>query len=118
MSSPSPHIVDPGLQPERTDHSWRRTGFSFLAVGGLMLHMADGMSHVLGLLFAIPVIFFAIWVHRYGPTRYRLTVTAVRRDGIHGRVMNPGPLRIITAVVITMQVLAILLAVNAVLHQH
>lgn len=116
MSRPSPAAVDPGLQPERTDHAWRRTAFSFLVVGSLMLHTADGMSHVLGLIIAVPVVAFSFWVYRTGFGRYRHATGVVRKRGVKGRVVGPRNILIVTAAVMAMQLLALLMEINSRLH--
>ncbi|MFD1659149.1 DUF202 domain-containing protein [Streptomyces caeni] len=116
VSRPTTAAVDPGLQPERTDHAWRRTGFSFLAVGGLLMHARDGDSHLLGFVVGVPTIFFAMWVYRTGHARYRRAAGVVRARGIKGRVVAQNQIRITAVAVVTLQVLATVVEVNSRLH--
>ena len=59
--------IDPGLQPQRTALSWRRTGMAFMVCGALILR--SGIEHsqlaldILGLLLLLTTAAVAVFGH-------------------------------------------------------
>lgn len=77
MPAPTP-LLSVGAQAERTALAWQRTGFAFLGVGAVLLHV-DGagpapLSWAVGLLdLAAGAVLAAV----VAPVRYRLTLLRV-----------------------------------------
>ena len=94
-------LVDAGLQSERTYLAWQRTGLSFAALGGLLVHAAGGVRHPLA---DIPGLFGlaagAVILLR-GLLRYRTIVAAARGEG---HAASP---RVVGAVALAASVLAV-----------
>jgi putative membrane protein len=68
----------PGLQAERTQLSWQRSGIGFLASGAIPLLRQGGPLAVVGTLLAVTAVLLALLVLRLGRGRGQ-RIRAIRR---------------------------------------
>ncbi|MGB5446046.1 MAG: DUF202 domain-containing protein [Psychromonas sp.] len=61
---------DPGLQPERTSLSWRRTQLLMVGVGVLLLKVSEKSSNIILLLGAITLLSAAVFLWHYSQQRF------------------------------------------------
>jgi uncharacterized membrane protein YidH (DUF202 family) len=68
--------LDPGLQSERTQLAWQRTGLGFAGIGALFLHKAFDGHLVLAIPGLLTLLTAALLTSR-AQRRYRVTVAAI-----------------------------------------
>lgn len=78
---PPGEVADAGLQSERTYLAWQRTGLAFAASGALLVHVAGGLRHPLGVLPGLFGLLASAVIFAGALVRYRSTVAAALGRG-------------------------------------